>query len=263
MPKAKGKDEKQWKYDFPTLEQIHREMIKFSDENTEKNKDHLIERIRLMTEFQIWGEKNNDSFFDFFCERNILELLLRILKSTKSRDVIIQIIQSLSMYLSNIDKAINSNYILSNNAINEFIMHTFDFDDEEVVDFYISFLKSLSLRLNTNPLQLFYNEKYNNFPLLSQAIRFYNHKEAMVRTTVQNITLSVFRLKDAKVDSYLTNFPFVTYFVNISCYIRDLWIKIDGEILDSNLKNHSRLKSLLDDQYDIIMYMEDVFDLKK
>ena len=74
------------------------------------------------------------------------------------------------MLLTNINKPINSSkytfinkftkidYILSNNAINDFIMHKFDFDDEEIVDFYISFLKSLSLRLNTNPIQLFYNE---------------------------------------------------------------------------------------------------------
>ena len=77
------------------------------------------------------------------------------------------------MLLSNINKPMNSSnhlffslyfminqidFILSNNAINEFIMHKFDFNDEEIVDFYISFLKSLSLRLNTNPIQLFYNE---------------------------------------------------------------------------------------------------------
>lgn len=49
-------------------------------------------------------------------------------------------------------------YILSNNSINEFIMHNYSFTDEEVVDFYINFLKSLSQRLSTNPLQLFFNE---------------------------------------------------------------------------------------------------------
>jgi len=45
-----------------------------------------------MTEFQIWGEKNDESFFDFFCENNVLENMLGILKRTKSRDIVIQII---------------------------------------------------------------------------------------------------------------------------------------------------------------------------
>ena len=37
-------------------------------------------------------------------------------------------------------------------------MHKYDFEDDEVVSYYISFLKSLSLRVGTYPLELFYNE---------------------------------------------------------------------------------------------------------
>lgn len=54
----------------------------------------------------------------------------------------------------------NSDFILSNNTINEFISFNYNFNDDEIVDYYISFLKSLSIRLETNPLQLFFNEVY-------------------------------------------------------------------------------------------------------
>ena len=46
---------------------------------------------------------------------------------------------------------------MSNNAINKFISYKFDFNDSEVIDYYISFLKSLSLRISVIPLELFYN----------------------------------------------------------------------------------------------------------
>jgi len=49
-------------------------------------------------------------------------------------------------------------YILSNNAINEFITHPYDFGDDEIVAYYISFLKGLSLRIEAIPLDLFYNQ---------------------------------------------------------------------------------------------------------
>jgi len=77
--------------------------------------------------------------------------------------------------------------------INEFIEYSFDFSDEEILDYYISFLKSLALRIETSPVQLFFNQKYRSFPLLSQAILFFDHKENMVRTSVRNITLTIFK----------------------------------------------------------------------
>jgi protein CLEC16A len=47
--------------------------------------------------------------------------------------------------------------LLSNNHINELIVHRFDFHDEELMAYYISFLKALSLRLNDSTVHFFYN----------------------------------------------------------------------------------------------------------
>lgn len=49
-------------------------------------------------------------------------------------------------------------YLLSNNHVNSIIVHKFDFSDEEVMAYYISFLKTLSLKLNTHTIHFFYNE---------------------------------------------------------------------------------------------------------
>lgn len=49
-------------------------------------------------------------------------------------------------------------YLLSNNHVNNIIVHKFDFSDEEVTAYYISFLKTLSLKLNGQSINFFYNE---------------------------------------------------------------------------------------------------------
>ena len=51
-----------------------------------------------------------------------------------------------------------SDYLLSNNHVNAIIVHKFDFSDEEVMAYYISFLKTLSFRLNKHTIHFFYNE---------------------------------------------------------------------------------------------------------
>lgn len=42
--------------------------------------------------------------------------------------------------------------------MNAIIVHKFDFSDEEVMAYYISFLKTLSFRLNKHTIHFFYNE---------------------------------------------------------------------------------------------------------
>lgn len=49
-------------------------------------------------------------------------------------------------------------YLLSNNYVNSIIVHKFDFSDEEIMAYYISFLKTLSLKLNKHTVHFFYNE---------------------------------------------------------------------------------------------------------
>lgn len=121
-------------------------------------------------------------------------------------------------------------YLLSNNHINELITHKFDFSDEEVLAYYMSLLKTLSLKLTEHTLQFFFNEvsttspslpirsnyhhhryhcnsshnqchykshvmvqEENDFPLYTEAVKFFNHKESMVRIAVRTLTLNVFK----------------------------------------------------------------------
>lgn len=86
-------------------------------------------------------------------------------------------------------------YLLSNNYVNSIIVHKFDFSDEEIMAYYISFLKTLSLKLNNHTVHFFYNEHTNDFALYTEAIKFFNHPESMVRIAVRTITLNVYKGK--------------------------------------------------------------------
>ena len=94
-------------------------------------------------------------------------------------------------------------FLLSNNHVNDIIMSKFDFADEEVMAYYISVLKALSLKLNAHTIYFFFNEHTRNFPLLTEALKFESHPESMVRIAARTITLNVFRIRN----------PIVTRFV--------------------------------------------------
>jgi hypothetical protein len=53
----------------------------------------------------------------------------------------VQILQSLSIFFQNLSNNALVFYLLSNDHINELITHRFDFHDEELMAYYISFLK--------------------------------------------------------------------------------------------------------------------------
>merc|ERR1719424_808926 len=97
----------------------------------------------------IWGDKHNPAFFDYFLEKNILGQILELLEMPHTPKVVkVQIIQTLSMLINNIQNDTAVYFILSNNHINELIQHDFDFNDLDFMAYWISFVKGLSLKLN-------------------------------------------------------------------------------------------------------------------
>lgn len=46
--------------------------------------------------------------------------------------------------------------------------------------YYISFLKTLSLKLNSHSIHFFFNERMAEFPLYVEAIKFFDHPECNI-----------------------------------------------------------------------------------
>ena len=190
----------------------------------------MIETLRQIAELMIWGDQNDDSFFHLIAERNILGYFLSIIKQKYHRSVTIQVMQTLSIMIQNISKTQSLYYLFSNNYINDLVVHDFDFTDNEILSYYVSFLKTISLKLDENVINFFFNAKAHDFPLYSEALKFFKNKDQMVRIAVRTLTLNVFRVDDADLRKFITDKSAVPYFSNLTWFIRDQCIVLNGTL---------------------------------
>lgn len=197
---------------------------------TNKNKQQVVETIREIAELMIYGDQNNDQFFFFLAEKNILRHFLAIIKQKYHRSITIQVMQTLSIMIQNISKKESLYYLFSNNYINDLIVHDFDFTDNEILSYYVSFLKTISLKLDRDVINFFFNNKANDFPLYSEALKFFKHSDQMIRIAVRTLTLHVFQVNDPDLRRFINDKSAVPYFSNIVWFIRDQCIMLNESV---------------------------------
>ncbi|KRY11344.1 Extended synaptotagmin-2, partial [Trichinella patagoniensis] len=198
---------------------------------TEQNRALLVEALRLISEILIWGDQNDSSVFDFFLEKNMLSFFLFIMRQKCGRFVCIQLLQTLNILFENIRNETSLYYLLSNNHVNSIITYRFDFSDEEILAYYISFLKTLSFKLNANTVHFFFNEI---------CIRKYLHVCVLVN--------------DPQVIRFIRDNTAVPYFSNLVWFIRQRANEINGSGVD-------RMRDLIADHQDHIHYLNDILCL--
>ncbi|XP_023204677.1 protein CLEC16A isoform X4 [Xiphophorus maculatus] len=228
---------------------------------TDHNRNLLVETIRSITEILIWGDQNDSSVFDFFLEKNMFVFFLNILRQKSGRYVCVQLLQTLNILFENISHETSLYYLLSNNHVNSIIVHKFDFSDEEIMAYYISFLKTLSLKLNNHTVHFFYNEHTNDFALYTEAIKFFNHPESMVRIAVRTITLNVYKvsLDNQHMLHYIRDKTAVPYFSNLVWFIGSHVIELDKCVqTDEEHKNRGKLSDLVAEHLDHLHYLNDI-----
>ncbi|XP_034080961.1 protein CLEC16A isoform X1 [Gymnodraco acuticeps] len=228
---------------------------------TDHNRNLLVETIRSITEILIWGDQNDSSVFDFFLEKNMFAFFLNILRQKSGRYVCVQLLQTLNIMFENISHETSLYYLLSNNHVNSIIVHKFDFSDEEIMAYYISFLKTLSLKLNTHTVHFFYNEHTNDFALYTEAIKFFNHPESMVRIAVRTITLNVYKvsLDNQHMLHYIRDKTAVPYFSNLVWFIGSHVIELDKCVqTDEEHRNRGKLSDLVAEHLDHLHYLNDI-----
>lgn len=226
---------------------------------TEQNKNLLVETLRSISEILIWGDQNDSSVFDFFLEKNMLTFFLRYMRQKYGRFICVQLLQTLNILFDNISNETSLYYLLSNNHINSIIVHKFDFSDEEVMAYYISFLKTLSLKLNKHTIHFFYNEHTNDFALYTEAIKFFNHSEGMVRIAVRTITLNVYKVQDAAMLRYIRDRTAAPYFSNLVWFVGNHILDLDICVRnDTDHQNRGRLETLVAEHLDHLHYVNDI-----
>uniref|UniRef100_W5K4X3 C-type lectin domain containing 16A n=1 Tax=Astyanax mexicanus TaxID=7994 RepID=W5K4X3_ASTMX len=142
------------------------------------------------------------------------------------------------------------------------IVHKFDFSDEEIMAYYISFLKTLSLKLNNHTVHFFYNEHTNDFALYTEAIKFFNHPESMVRIAVRTITLNVYKVDNQHMLHYIRDKTAVPYFSNLVWFIGSHVIELDKCVqTDEEHKNRGKLSDLVAEHLDHLHYLNDILTI--
>ncbi|EAA22951.1 GOP-1-related, partial [Plasmodium yoelii yoelii] len=159
------------------------------------NTNNFTELLRKITQIIIWGDKHDDQIFQYFCEDNIFTHFIYLLRQDINKTIRIQVYQSLTLLIQNLQKDISLYYIFSNNKINNLIYTTFINQDEDIIPYYISMIKSISFFLNYDTSKFFFNEKNKKFPLYTESLRLYKFNDIITRTYVKNIILNIFKSK--------------------------------------------------------------------
>ena len=231
---------------------------------TESNKGTLVEALRSMAENLIWGDQNDSNVFDYFLEKNMQSFFLEILSQSEGASLSVQVLQTLNILFDNTHKETSIYYLMSNDYITSIISYPFDFANEENLAYYVSFLKTLSMKLNTHTIHLFYNEvkHLSNFPLYTEAIKFFDHPESMVRIAVRTLTLNVFRVDNKDMLNFICKKTATSYFSNLVYFIGDHALQFDRFLQkDASHLTLSKLESLTERHLDEILYLQDILFL--
>ncbi|KAF1333524.1 Clec16a protein, partial [Globisporangium splendens] len=208
-------------------------------------------------------------FFDYFCEKNILALFVQLGEARPSVAVQIQLLQTMSILVQNIATRTSLYYLLSNNYVNKLLLCPFAVTkDDDVRDWYVTLLKALSLRLNEDTVQFFFDTREHDgafFPLYTQALTFKRCPETMVKVAVKTLTLNVYKVHDDRVREFIVRYQKMAYFRDTVEYANELALKIQGLL---NLWSPSmgatvidKLEEAIDEYIDHCFYLQDILDI--
>ncbi|KAL9224281.1 hypothetical protein vseg_000336 [Gypsophila vaccaria] len=231
----------------------------------EVNKDFVIEALRSLAELVTYGDQHDAAFFDFFMEKQVLGEFVRILKISKTIMVSLQLLQTMSIMIQNVKHEHAIYYLFSNEHINYLITYSFDFRNEELLSYYISFLRAISGHLNKGTISLLVqtqDEEVIKFPLYDEAIRFASHEESMIRIAVRALTLNVYHVGDESVNKYVTSGQRGSYFLGLVTFFKKQCIMLNDLVFGASKEPSKEMSSSIiasmDEIEDNLYYFSDV-----
>jgi hypothetical protein len=102
--------------------------------------------------------QNEEIYFEYLIEMHILEYYITLLKrAIQKENLIIKLIESFSILISNTKNIEKLFFIVSHKIFNQFLKFNFDDKNEEIIFYFINFLKSVSQKFDLFPFDIFYN----------------------------------------------------------------------------------------------------------
>eukprot|EP00850_Spirogloea_muscicola_P019717 SM000197S05460 [mRNA] locus=s197:215652:223016:+ [translate_table: standard] len=254
------------RFSLDELRHLNEQLHKYAVIN-DANKGVVVETLRSIAELMIWGDQHEPAFFEFFMDQKLLSHFLRILKSSSKRGgVAVQLLQTLSIMIQNIKSQVAIYYLFSNEYINNIITYPFDFTDEELLAYYISFLRTVSMKLEKQTVSFFLlqtPEGGSAFPLYTEAIKFFHHEETMVRIAVRTLTLNIYSTQDEAVQQFVVSPPAVGYFSDLVNFLRQQALTLDSLVLEAargqaSSQSIDRLEAAIAEVGDLLYYCNDI-----
>ncbi|GJJ69404.1 protein CLEC16A [Entomortierella parvispora] len=153
-------------------------------------------------------------------------------------------------------------FLLSNNYVNQVIGVRYDFSNDEILAYYIYLLRTLSFKLSKDTIYFFFNEHLDDFPLYSEAIKFFNHEESMIRIAVRVITLNVYSVDDKQMQEFILDRTTTTYFSNLVWFIGNYGTTVNDMLLHPGEGEFSRMNYYLAEHMDCFYYVNDIIELE-
>ncbi|XP_048447926.1 protein TRANSPARENT TESTA 9 isoform X2 [Pyrus x bretschneideri] len=255
------------RFSLDELRYLTDQLIKLQTVN-EVNKDFVVEALRSIAELITYGDQHDSAFFEFFMEKQVMGEFVRILKVSRTVTVSLQLLQTISIMIQNLKNEHAIYYMFSNEHMNYLITYSFDFQNEELLSYYISFLRAISGKLDRNTISLLVktqNDEVVSFPLYDEAIHFASHEESMVRTAIRALTLNVYHVGDESVNRYVTSAPHADYFSNLVKFFRRQCINLNALVSDStknpgaeSADTTTLISTAVDEIEDNLYYFSDV-----
>ncbi|XP_066346904.1 protein TRANSPARENT TESTA 9-like isoform X1 [Miscanthus floridulus] len=224
----------------------------------EANKDFVIEALRSIAELMIYGDQHDPSFFEYFMEKQIMGEFARVLRISKLSRVSLQLLQTMGIMIQNLRNEHSIYYIFSNEHINFLITYPFDFRIDEMLSYYISFLRAISGKLNKNTISLLVktkNDEVTSFPLYVEALKFAFHEDSMIRVAIRTLTLNVYHVGDESVNRFVSRVPLSDYFSDMVQHFQKQCIDLDKLVARSSQNANSSLP--MSSVEDAIVQIED------
>ncbi|KAL6660439.1 hypothetical protein ACP70R_001985 [Stipagrostis hirtigluma subsp. patula] len=229
----------------------------------ESNKDFVIEALRSIAELMIYGDQHDQSFFEYFMEKQIMGEFARILRISKLSRVSLQLLQTMGIMIQNLRNEHSIYYIFSNEHINFLITYPFDFRIEEMLSYYVSFLRlgdkweveqeyNFFAREDEKCTDLFPStthlgrqeeiDEVISFPLYVEALKFAFHEDSMIRVAIRTLTLNVYHVGDESVNRFVSRVPLSDYFSDMVQHFQKQCIDLDKLIAHSSRNASSSLR---------------------
>ena len=228
------------------------------------SRQQVVEILRSISEVIIYGDqRQSNQIFDYFCEKNMLFLFTQMLQHSPGgcgNEIARQIIQTVSILVQNISNPTYLFYLLSNNHINEIICYGFDFQDEDVLAQYSSFVKMLSLMLDENTIQFMFDGRQASFPLYTESVKLLDSAEGMVRTHMRVLVLNVFRMADDAMSHFILSPAHRGVFRTLARFIRVRCEELGHLLCSDEAKSPDHVKAHVADIVDELYFFQDVLE---